>query len=274
MDKSEKRNENFGAAVTALREKRPLVHCITNYVTAGDTANMLLAAGASPIMADDPAETAEISARADALLLNMGTLSERHISAMLKAGKAANKKGIPIILDPVGVNLSEFRRAAARKIFSELDISAVRGNISELLFMGGISVDSNGVDSSDSAEENYGSLTLSAAAESALRYGCVCCVTGREDIITDGVRASKLLNGSERLKKITGAGCMTTALIAAFSAVCEPFSAAIYGTAFIGICGELAENARDFKGMGSFRVGLFDAAGMCAEEFASRIRRE
>lgn len=264
-------DKNFKAAITALREKRPLVHCITNYVTAGDTANMLLAAGASPIMADDPAEAAEISARADALLLNMGTLSESHVSAMLKAAKSANEKGIPVILDPVGVHLSEFRRAAALKILFEADISIIRGNVSELLFMGGIPVSSRGVDSTAEREEN---LELSAAADSAQRYGCVCCVTSAEDIITDGCDAARLCNGSDKLKNITGAGCMTSALIAAFSAVCEPFSAAVYGTAFMGICGEISEYSPDFKGMGSFRMGLFDAAGMGAEEFAARIMRD
>ncbi len=264
-------DEGFKAAIEALREKQPLVHCITNYVTAGDTANMLLAAGASPIMADDPEETAEICARADALLLNMGTLSERHISAMLKAGKAASENGIPVVLDPVGVHLSEFRRTAALKILSEVDVSIIRGNVSELLFMGGIPVSSRGVDSSGEREEN---LYLSAAADSAQRYNCVCCVTGAEDIITDGNKATRLRNGSEKLKKITGAGCMTTALIAAFSAVCEPFSAAVYGAAFMGISGEISEYSPDFRGMGSFRAGLFDAAGMSAEEFAARIARD
>ena len=137
--------------------------------------------------------------------------------------------------------------------------------------MGGIPVSSRGVDSTAEREEN---LELSAAADSAQRYGCVCCVTSAEDIITDGCDAARLCNGSGKLKNITGAGCMTSALIAAFSAVCEPFSAAVYGTAFMGICGEISEYSPDFKGMGSFRMGLFDAAGMGAEEFAARIMRD
>ncbi|MBD5383525.1 MAG: hydroxyethylthiazole kinase [Ruminococcaceae bacterium] len=262
---------DFAEAIAALREKKPLIHCITNYVTAGDTANMLLAAGASPIMADDPAETAEISACADALVLNMGTLSESRISAMLKAGEAANKKGIPIVLDPVGVHLSEFRRTAARRLLSELKISVIRGNLSELLFMGGIPVESHGV---DSAEEQTEGLKLSAAADVALRYDCVCAVTGAEDIITDGSAAARLLNGCTALKKITGAGCMTTALTAAFSAVCEPFSAAVFGTAFMGICGELSEYTPPCRYMGSFRSNLFDNAGRDGTEFAERIKIE
>ena len=262
---------DFAEAIAALREKRPLIHCITNYVTAGDTANMLLAAGASPIMADDPAEVAEITSQANALLLNMGTLSERHISAMLKAGEAANKKGIPVVLDPVGIQLSEFRRTAARKIFSEVNISAVRGNVSELTFLGGYSaVGAHGVDCDPNDEE----MSLAAASDAALRYNCVCCVTGASDFITDGDRVTRLLNGCTALKKITGAGCMTTALIAAFSAVCGPFSAAVFGTAFMGICGELSEYTPPCRYMGSFRSNLFDNAGRDGADFAERIKIE
>lgn len=258
---------DFAEAISALREKKPLIHCITNYVTAGDCANMLLAAGASPIMADDPAEAAEITEQADALLLNMGTLSEGHVSAMLRAGAAANKKGIPVVLDPVGVQLSKFRRTAARRIFNEVKISVVRGNISELEFLGGYSAEgSHGVDS-----EADGAEALSAATAAARKFGCVCAVTGERDHITDGGKTAKLRNGSAALKRVTGAGCMTSALIAAFSAVCEPFSAAVFGTAFMGICGEFSEYIPSCRYMGSFREGLFDNAGRSAEEIAARI---
>lgn len=264
---------NFAEALSALRQKKPLIHCITNYVTAGDTANMLLAAGASPIMADDPSETADISASADALVLNMGTLSENHLAAMLKAGAAANKHGIPVVLDPVGVHLTEFRRAAALKILTEVRISIIRGNISELLYMGGIPVKSRGVDSAAEPDE---SLNLTAAADVARMYGSVCAVTGAEDIITDGDRASQLLNGTDKLKRITGAGDMTTAMIAAFAAVTDNYSAAKLGTAFIGICGEISEELSTvngkFKGMGGFRQGLFDAACSAPEIFVKRIK--
>lgn len=263
--------QDFSNAITALREKRPLVHCITNYVTAGDTANMLLAAGASPIMADDPAEAAEIAARADALLLNMGTLSERHVSTMLKAGKAANKKEIPVVLDPVGIQLSEFRKTSAQKIFSEVRIAAVRGNVSELAFLGGDDLTvSRGVDCCRDDDK----AALSAVSSAAKKYNCVCCATGKTDYITDGEREISVLNGCAALKRVTGAGCMTTALTAAFAAVCEPFSAAVFGTAFMGICGELSEYSPPCRYMGSFRAGLFDKAGMSAEEISSHIRSE
>ena len=264
----------FAEALDAICEKKPLIHCITNYVTAGDTANMLLAMGASPIMADDPAETAEISAYADALVLNMGTLSENHISAMLKAAETVNKRNIPVVLDPVGVHLSEFRRAAARRILSEIKVSIIRGNLSEVLFMGGILVQSHGVDSA--AEPDKG-LNLTAAADVARWYDCVCAVTGEKDIITDGDRAAQLLNGTKKLKRITGAGDMTTAVIAAFAAVIDnidSYSAAKFGTAFIGICGEIAEKSEKCAGMGSFRQGLFDAAGADSHIFAEHLKIE
>lgn len=265
----------FAEALTALREKKPLIHCITNYVTAGDTANMLLAAGASPIMADDPAEVSEIVEYANALVLNMGTLSERHISAMLKAGTTANKRGIPVVLDPVGFHLSEFRSQAFFKIQSEVKLSVIRGNLSEILEMGGIPAHSHGIDSD--YEPNEG-LNLTAAAEVATRQWCTCAVTGAEDIITDGQRAAQLLNGTSKLKKVTGAGDMTTAMIAAFMTVTDSYSAAKFGTAFIGICGEIAEERStingEFKGMGSFRQELFNAAGLAPEIFSERIKIE
>lgn len=272
---------DFAAALSALRGKKPLIHCITNYVTAGDTANMLLALGASPIMADDPAEAAEIASHADALVLNIGTLSEYHLPSMLSAGNAANKRGIPVVLDPVGVQASEFRRTAVREILDKVKISIIRGNLSELLFMGGIPVESHGVDSDD---ERLEGLNLSAAAEVAQRYDCICVVTGADDLITDGGRAALLHNGTDKLKKVTGAGDMTTAVTAAFAAVpvsessADLYRAAIFGTAFMGICGELAEERSTlngkFSGMGTFRAALFDAAGSDPGIFAERIRIE
>ncbi len=256
-------------ALERLREMRPVVHSITNYVTAGDTANMLLAAGASPIMADDPADAAEVAAGANAVMLNMGTLSERRVLAMLNAGRAANERGVPVVFDPVGVHLTEFRQNSAMEILSKVKISIIRGNLSEMLFMGGIPVKSHGVDSSDAENAE---LKFTAAREVAGKYGCVCAVTGKNDLVTDGRAAVRLENGTALLRKITGAGDMTSAVTAAFSAAAEPFKAAVFGTAFMGICGEIAEKLSENKGMGTFRAELFNAAGMAAEAFAERIK--
>ena len=258
-------SEQAGNILEQMRQRCPLVHCITNYVTAGDTANMLLAAGASPIMADDPAETAEVSAAADALVLNMGTLSESRLSAMLRAGASANEKGIPVVLDPVGVGLTKFRRSAAEKLLSAVNISVIRGNIAEISALAGNeTVHPHGVDCFDA--EN-----AAAAEQAARKLGTVCAVTGKKDVISDGCRTVILHNGSAKLKKVTGAGCMTTALCAAFCAVSEPLYGAAAGAAFMSICGELSEEC---AGMGAFRAGLFDAAGMTPKIFCERLKAD
>lgn len=267
--------DTFAQALNSLRAKKPLIHCITNYITACDTANMLLAAGASPIMADDPEEVSEVAEYANALLMNMGTLSESHISAMLKAGVTANKRGTPVVLDPAGVHLSEFRSQAFYKIQSEVKFSVIRGNLSEILEMGGIPSHSHGVDSDN--EPNAG-LDLAAADEVATRYWCTCAVTGAADLITYETQAVQLLNGTEKLKKISGAGDMTSAMIAAFTSVTDSYSAAKFGTAFIGICGGIAEEKStvngEFKGMGTFKQELFNAAGSAPEVFLQRVKIE
>ncbi|MGN1423614.1 MAG: hydroxyethylthiazole kinase [Oscillospiraceae bacterium] len=258
-------SEQAGAVLDEMRRKCPLVHCITNYVTAGDTANMLLAAGASPIMADDPAETAEVSAAADALVLNMGTLSESRLCAMLRAGVSANEKGIPVVLDPVGVGLTKFRRTAAEKLLSEVKISVIRGNIAEISSLAGNdAIQPHGVDC-------FGAENAATAEQAARKLGTVCAVTGKNDVISDGCRTIILHNGSEKLKRVTGAGCMTTALCAAFCAVTEPLYGAAAGAAFMSICGELSDGG---AGMGAFRAGLFDAAGMTSNLFCERLKAD
>lgn len=258
--------ETISAAVAVLREKKPLIHCISNYVTAGDTANILLAAGASPVMADCPEEVSEITSAADALLINLGTLSKSRLTAMLIAGKTANRKNIPVILDPVGAGASAFRREAIERLFSEVKISAVRGNLSEISVIGGFSAGEQGVDtgkSSVTAEE--------AAITAAKKRSCICAATGKYDIVSDGSRTIRLENGTEMLSKITGAGCMTSALCAAYSAISDPFSGTILAVAVMGICGELS--SEKCGGAGSFRTGIFDEISkLTAKTAAERIK--
>lgn len=262
-------NNDLCRAADILREKKPLVHCITNYVTATDTANILLAAGASPIMADDPAESAEITSSANALLINLGTPSENRIAAMERSCRAAAGE-IPVVLDPVGVGASSFRADAVRRILSAGKVAVVRGNISELSALAGTNAHSHGV---DAAEEV--SLPLDIALTAAKKLGCICVLTGEVDIITDSSRTVCLKNGTPNLKQITGAGCMTSALTAAFAAVCDPFSAAVLGAAAMGIFGELAEQSALGVGLGRFHEALFDAAGnMNGQILSERIRYE
>ncbi|MGN0649261.1 MAG: hydroxyethylthiazole kinase [Oscillospiraceae bacterium] len=255
-------------AADRLREKEPLVHCITNYVTATDTANILLSAGASPIMADDPAESAEITAAADALTINLGTISQSRIEAMIHSIAAANAKGIPVVLDPVGVNASRLRREAVERILNAGRVTIVRGNGSELSALAGLAYLSHGVDAAEG-----GISAEKIAGKAAERLGCICVMTGGVDVVTDGDRLARLYNGVPMLKKITGAGCMTSALTAAFAAVADHFSAAALGTAAMGIFGELAYH--DGIGTGSLHTGLFDAAwGLCGKTLSEKLKYE
>ena len=242
-----------------MRGRSPLIHCITNYVTAGDTANMLLAAGDSPIMADDPAESAEITALAQGLTLNLGTPSASRVEAMLRSGEEANRRGIPVVFDPVGVGCSGFRRDSAAELLRRVKPSVIRGNLSEISYLAGFDSMENGGDSSETritAEES--------ARTAAKKLGCTCAVTGEYDVISDGERTAVIRNGTPLLKKVTGAGCMTSALCAAMCTVTDGFTGAAAGIALMDICGELAQERSQLPG--SFRAALFNLAGSITPE--------
>lgn len=242
-----------------MRGRSPLIHCITNYVTAGDTANMLLAVGASPIMADDPAESAEITALAQGLTLNLGTPSASRVDAMLNSGEEAIRRGIPVVFDPVGVGCSGFRRDSAAELLRRVKPAVIRGNLSEISYLAGFQTRENGVDSSETR------ITPAEAAKTAAgRLGCVCAVTGEHDVISDGNSTVTIRSGTPMLKRVTGAGCMTSALCAAMCAVSDGFTGAAAGIALMDICGELAQERSALPG--SFRAALFDFAGSITPE--------
>ncbi len=247
-------NRRIAHVLADMRGLSPLIHCITNYVTAGDTANMLLAAGASPIMADDPAESAEITALAQGLTLNLGTPSASRVEALLRSGGEANRRGIPVVFDPVGVGCSGFRRDSASELLGKVRLTAVRGNLSEISYLAGFDSKENGVDSSEEL------ITPQNAAQTAARkLGCVCAATGAYDVISDGERTAVIRSGTPYLRRITGAGCMTSALCAAFIAASDGFIGTAAGIAFMDICGELAAERSELPG--SLREALFDFAG-------------
>lgn len=193
-----------------IANKRPLVHCITNYVVANFTANGLLAVGASPVMADATEEVAQIAQIADAVLLNIGTLNRETVAAMKLAGEAANEKGIPLVLDPVGAGASAFRLQTATMLLNALDVQLVRCNVGELAALNGANWQAKGVDSGD------GELDIAAAATMlAQKYSCLVAVTGEVDYVTDGTRVVSVTGGHVRITKITGTGCLLSALCAA-----------------------------------------------------------
>jgi len=257
--------ENLGA----VRENRPLVHNITNYVVMNVTANALLAAGASPVMAHAVEEVEEMVSMAGALVLNIGTLSRPWIDAMLLAGSKANELGIPVILDPVGSGATTLRTETARRILTEIKVQVVRGNASEVLSLKQSGSTTKGVDSVhrvDEAEETARGLARDLSATLV--------ITGKEDLVTDGQRTTWVENGHELMGRITGSGCMATALIGAFMAVDRDFlRASATGLAYFGLAGETA--ARACGGPGSFQVALLDALyAMEADELkeGARIR--
>lgn len=248
--------------LTAVRTKQPLVHHITNYVTVNDCANMTLAIGASPVMADDLGEVEEMVSFASALVLNMGTLNERTIASMIVAGKKAKKVGIPVIFDPVGVGATSLRTATAKKIIDQVGPSVIRGNMSEIKILAGLGAAIKGVDSV--AEEADGA---EVASELSRSLTSVIAITGKQDVIAHGQRICRIDNGHPLLSRVTGTGCMATSLIGCCcGATKDWFVGSATGIMTMGLAGELVEgNLQPGEGVGTFRVRLFDAvAGMTA----------
>lgn len=247
--------EEFGESLRRLREKRPLIHQISNYVTINDCANITLAIGASPVMADDVNEVEEMVSLAAALVLNMGMPNSRKLEAMLAAGRQAMRQGIPIVFDPVGAGATKLRIDAALKILNELKISVIRGNLSEIKTLLGIGSGTRGVDCIEPQEDNH-----ALAKNLSQKLGSVVAITGPTDVIAYNNEVCYIHNGTELLAGMTGTGCMTTSLIACFCSVTNnAFAGTIAGVAAMGIAGEFAEQklAKD-EGLGTFRMRLFD----------------
>lgn len=251
-----------------VRKNVPLVHCITNYVTVNDVANVLLACGGSPIMADDIDEVSEITGISNALVINIGTLNRRTIASMIQAGKTANEKGIPVVLDPVGAGASSLRNEAVKSLLDAVKFAVIRGNLSEVSFIAGLKVSTRGVDSS---EADSGNDPVAVAKSVAKRLGCVAAITGATDVITDGVRVAKIENGVPQMGKITGTGCMLSGVIGAYvGANSDAFSATVSAVASMGIAGELAFEKRGQEGTGSLHIGIIDALSRIDDEMIEK----
>lgn len=243
-----------GTSLRMLRETKPLVHQITNYVVMNETANATLALGALPVMAHAREEVEEMASVAGALVLNIGTLSHHWIEAMLLAGKAANAAGAPVVLDPVGAGATTLRTETSKRILDEVDVAVVRGNAAEIATLAGREAEIRGVESIGAADSG---AELAQAAARAL--GTVAAVTGPVDHVSDGERVLAIANGDELLGTVSGTGCMSTAVTGSFLAVRKdtPLEGAAEALVAFGVAGEdAAEGAR---GPGSFHVGLYDA---------------
>jgi hydroxyethylthiazole kinase len=244
---------NTGADLALIRERKPLVHQITNYVVMNETANATLALGALPVMAHAVQEVAEMASVASALVLNIGTLSDEWVEAMFIAGHAANRAGVPVVLDPVGAGATSYRTETSQSLLEELEIAVVRGNSAEIATLAGRQAEIRGV---EAVGESAGPELALAAAQA---LDCVAAVTGPVDHVSDGETVHAVANGHELLATVTGTGCMATAITGCFLAVRadDPLSAATEALVAFGVAGEDA--AKGAKGPGSFHVALYDA---------------
>ncbi len=260
--------------VEQVRRKKPLVHHITNYVTANDCANITLDIGASPVMADALEEAADIAGIASAVVLNMGTLNERTIPAMITAGRAANEAGVPVIFDPVGAGASKLRNETAVRILQEVKINVLRGNISEVRFLAGLHAETKGVDAAEADQQNIEDV-ISVAKTLAAQSGCVAAITGAVDVVSDGRRSVCIENGHSMLANLTGTGCMCSSLIGSFCGAApeSPLEAAVTALLSMGIAGELAFERAGHNGNGSFHAALHDAVSkLDGETLGGRAR--
>jgi hydroxyethylthiazole kinase len=236
-----------------LRETKPLIHQITNYVVMNETANATLALGALPVMAHAREEVEEMAAIAGALVLNIGTLSPHWIDAMLLAGRVANERGIPLVLDPVGAGATTYRTETAKRILDEIDVTVLRGNAGEIATLVGVAAEVRGVESIAT-----GGDPADLARQAGRRLGLVASVTGVVDHVSDGETVISVANGHPLMAAITGTGCMSSALTGCFLAVNgdAPLAAAAEALVAFGVAGENA--AVNAIGPGSFHVALYD----------------
>lgn len=257
------------ADLSRIRSEAPLVHNITNYVVMNTTANALLALGASPVMAHAIEEVEEMVGLARALVLNIGTLSPPWVEAMVRAGRAARRRGIPVVLDPVGSGATRYRTETAQRLLDEVGPTIVRGNASEVASLVLAGAATKGVDSTRASDE-----TVDAARAVAARWRCVVTVSGATDVIVGVEGVLRVRNGHPMMARVTGLGCTASALIGAFAAVNpSPLLAAAHAMAVMGIAGEMA--AERAEGPGTLQLHFLDALHRLGEaDVLQRLRIE
>lgn len=240
------------------RSVRPMVHCMVNLVTANDCANLVLASGASPIMAEDAGEVEEVTAFCDGLVLNLGTPSPRKIEALLRAGREANRLGHPVVFDPVGAGSSQLRKEASRRILREVKLSVIRGNASEIRTLAEGTMARRGVDVDDTLPIQGTDL----ARELARRTGAVVVLSGDVDTVTDGMTVYRVKNGHPMMRSVTGTGCQLSCLTGAYAAANpdQPLQAALAAVCAMGLCGEIAfARLSGQEGNATYRNYIIDA---------------
>ncbi len=250
----------FFEVMEEVKKKKPLVHNITNYVTANDVANAELAVGGFPIMADYYQEVSEITSSADALNINIGTLNEERLLSMIKAAKTANSRNKPVVLDLVGAGASEFRKNAVAKLLEKVSFSVIKGNISEIKAALFSEEESHGVDAREgsSIDLDFVDKMKNISAE----LGSVVIATGNVDIVADENNAYKIGNGSKDMAKVTGMGCMLSGILALYAGANPQniLKASVVAVVLSGVSGEIAKKRLlPGEGSGSFKVYFMDA---------------
>lgn len=247
-----------------VKEKKPLIHNITNYVTVNDCANILLACGGSPIMADAIEEVEEITTICDGLNINIGTLNNRTVASMLKAGKKANQLNHPIVLDPVGAGASSLRTDSANKLIDEIQFSVIRGNISEIKTLAKGTTTTSGVDANELDKVNEDNLAsvIDFAKEFSKKTKAIIAITGAIDIVASENKAYCIYNGHPLMSSVTGTGCQLSALISAYisaNSTCM-LEATVAAICAMGVCGQIAYNRmKELDGNASYRNYIIDA---------------
>jgi hydroxyethylthiazole kinase len=245
-------NEIFVQVLIKVREQKPVVHAITNSVTANEVATALHATGARPIMAFAPEEVKEITSKADALVLNLGTPNPDRIEAMILAGRQANAQNHPVIFDPVGVSASRFRIESSMRILSEVRVAIIRGNHAEIGFLAGTGGDLAGIDAVKGPDDLY-----RAGDQLSRKAGAVVVASGPQDWVVASGRKALVENGHPMMGQVTGMGCMLTAVMGAFAAVeKDPMVAAVSALTFFGLAGE--QTALRTDGPGTFKSVFLD----------------
>lgn len=254
----------LGKMLENVRKTTPLIHNITNYVTVNDCANILLACGGSPIMADDEAEVEDMISICGGLNINIGTLNARTIPAMFKAGKKANELGKPVLLDPVGAGASALRTKTALELVEKVSFAVIRGNISEIKTLALGTGTTKGVDAdvSDRVTEENLDKTVAFVKKYAEVTGAIVAVTGAIDIVADKERAFCIYNGHPMMSSITGTGCQLSAMTTAYVVAnqTQKLEAVAAAVCAMGLCGEKAHARLDaLDGNASYRNDIMDA---------------
>lgn len=254
--------KEVGERLEKIRKKRPLIHNLTNTVVTNFTANGLLALGASPVMADSEEEAADMAKVADGVLLNLGTIYPRIVNAMVEAGKSANRRGIPVVMDPVGLGATPYRLQVFKEILQQVRVDILRGNAAEMANAVGEVLAIKGVD----AEEISMEEKVRIAERVARELGTVAVVTGREDVASNGIETYVIDNGHPLLTRVTGTGCLLGSVIAAFAAVEEDLlKAAVSALVVYGVAAERAVEEIGEERPGRFQIAFLDRLALLSE---------